>query len=237
MMDCHLDILDTLYCQSPLGAVWDDMCADDNDYEHQPSSSSDFLSNGHVRSISSSSVNSSHSASSRRSHHRRSNTEVSSIFNFADCNNYGSPPSSPPPVERPSCGPKSPNAVDMHPSLRPIPKRASSTSDASTAEDDGYIVTLMTDGISQESSLVVFDAADVAKGPVAKVPVGVNMPHGLHGCWVPGDVGGETPAQLMNANVLLRLYMRKSKEWNQLDASFSGMGIGQFFGQRGMDGR
>eukprot|EP00620_Florenciella_sp_RCC1587_P004524 CAMPEP_0182596152 /NCGR_PEP_ID=MMETSP1324-20130603/83669_1 /TAXON_ID=236786 /ORGANISM="Florenciella sp., Strain RCC1587" /LENGTH=63 /DNA_ID=CAMNT_0024813807 /DNA_START=78 /DNA_END=269 /DNA_ORIENTATION=- len=63
------------------------------------------------------------------------------------------------------------------------------------------------------------------------------MPHGLHGCWVPGNVGGSTPEQLVNANVLLKLYMRKSKEWNQVDASFSGMGIGQFFGQKGMDGR
>ena len=50
--------------------------------------------------------------------------------------------------------------------------------------------------------------------------MGVNMPHGLHGCWVPGNVGGSTPEQLVNANVLLKLYMRKSKEWNQVDASF-----------------
>jgi len=39
------------------------------------------------------------------------------------------------------------------------------------------------------------------------------------------------------AKVLLKMYERKSKEWNQVDAGFSGLGIVQFFGQKGVDGR
>merc|ERR1719424_2388557 len=58
----------------------------------------------------------------------------------------------------------------------------------------------------------------------------VNLPHGLHGCWTE-EISPDL-AQLQNAKVLLNLYMRKSKEWNQMDGAFSGMGIGQFFGQR-----
>jgi hypothetical protein len=103
-------------------------------------------------------------------------------------------------------------------------------------EDDGYIVAMLADGTEgANNSLLVFDASNVAQGPVCKVDVGTNIPHGLHGCFAE-DVR-PNPKEVAQAEALLRLYNRKSTEWNQVDASFSGMGFGQFFGQKGVDGR
>ncbi len=111
--------------------------------------------------------------------------------------------------------------------------RAAAT--AASAEDDGYILTLVTDGRAGTCELVALDAAAVAAGPVARLDLGVNLPHGLHGCWAPD--ARPSAAELDDAKTLLRMYERKSQEWNQIDASFSGLGIMQFFGQKGVSGR
>mmetsp|Transcript_35773 Transcript_35773/g.80558 ORF Transcript_35773/g.80558 Transcript_35773/m.80558 type:complete len:601 (+) Transcript_35773:92-1894(+) len=103
------------------------------------------------------------------------------------------------------------------------------------AEDDGYILTYVVDGEASSTDLVVLDASDLAKGPVARLPLGTNLPHGLHGSFAE-DIT-PTVDELKKAKVLLKMYERKSKEWNQVDAGFSGLGIVQFFGQKGVDGR
>lgn len=113
--------------------------------------------------------------------------------------------------------------------------RAGSEGTSPSAEDDGYIMSIIMDGKSKESSLIVLNAKDITKGPIARVPLGVNIPHGMHGCFVP-EVAPSL-AELNDARVLLAMYERKSKEWNQVDAGFSGLGIAQFFGQKGVDGR
>jgi carotenoid cleavage dioxygenase-like enzyme len=54
-------------------------------------------------------------------------------------------------------------------------------------EDDGYIISLLFDGHSEVSSLVVFDAKHISKGPVYKVPIeGANIPLGLHSSFAYG---------------------------------------------------
>ena len=116
---------------------------------------------------------------------------------------------------------------------------AAATAEAAAAaapEDDGYVLTLVTDGRTGTAEVVVLDAANIAAGPVARVPIeGTNIPHGLHGCWA--EDAQFTNDALSKAHTLLKLYSRKSMEWNQVDAGFSGLGIVQFFGQKGLDGR
>ena len=51
------------------------------------------------------------------------------------------------------------------------------------AEDDGYIVTFLVDGKAGDSELLVLDAAQVARGPIARIPIGTNIAHGQRGCW------------------------------------------------------
>lgn len=56
-----------------------------------------------------------------------------------------------------------------------------------TAEDDGYVVTIVTDAASLRSACWIFDARDVARGPLARVPLPARVPTGFHAKWLPGE--------------------------------------------------
>jgi all-trans-8'-apo-beta-carotenal 15,15'-oxygenase len=112
------------------------------------------------------------------------------------------------------------------------PKRGAT---ADSAEDDGYILVMMLDGAREsKAALLVLDAADVAKGPIATLKLDTYLPHGLHGTYVPDLApSGE---DILQATTLMNMYARKSREWNVVDGSFSGMGFKTLF-QKGVDGR
>ena len=52
-------------------------------------------------------------------------------------------------------------------------------------EDDGYLVTCLSNAATQESQCVVLNAQDVAKGPIARVKLPHRIPIGFHTTWVP----------------------------------------------------
>ncbi len=54
-----------------------------------------------------------------------------------------------------------------------------------TAEDDGWIMSVVHDATTDRAELVVLDAADVAAAPVARVHLPTRVPYGFHGNWVP----------------------------------------------------
>ncbi len=56
----------------------------------------------------------------------------------------------------------------------------------SRAEDDGYLVTFVTDTADWTSACWVFDAREVAAGPIAKVALPQRVPAGFHATWVDG---------------------------------------------------
>ena len=60
--------------------------------------------------------------------------------------------------------------------------------DEDEEEDDGYLVGYMMDGKERTSSLVIFDAKDVAQGPIKTCRLKAFIPHALHGTFVPGLV-------------------------------------------------
>ena len=57
----------------------------------------------------------------------------------------------------------------------------------STGEDDGYVVTITSDMNADASYAVVFDATDIAKGPVCKLRLPERISSGTHSTWAPGD--------------------------------------------------
>ena len=57
--------------------------------------------------------------------------------------------------------------------------------DGATDEDDGYLVTFVTDAADRSSELQIFDAQQVAAGPVGRVKLPVRVPPGFHACWGP----------------------------------------------------
>ena len=58
---------------------------------------------------------------------------------------------------------------------------------ASTAEDDGYVITLVTDSNTWQSDCLVFDARDIEAGPVARVRIPQRVPYGFHATWARGE--------------------------------------------------
>ncbi len=54
-------------------------------------------------------------------------------------------------------------------------------------EEDGYVITLTTDSNSWQSQCLVFDAGDVAAGPVCRVMLPQRVPAGFHATWARGE--------------------------------------------------
>lgn len=58
--------------------------------------------------------------------------------------------------------------------------------DRSSSEDDGYVITLVTDTNDWSSQCLVFDATDITPGPIARVTLPQRVPFGFHATWVAG---------------------------------------------------
>jgi ribosomal protein S5 len=64
-------------------------------------------------------------------------------------------------------------------------------------EDDGWILSVVHDGNTDRSELVVLDAADVTAAPLARVHLPRRVPFGFHGNWISDDeTGTRSPAVL-----------------------------------------
>jgi carotenoid cleavage dioxygenase len=53
-------------------------------------------------------------------------------------------------------------------------------------EDDGYVITIVTDTRRWVSEAWIFDARDIEIGPIAKVVLPYRVPAGFHATWAPG---------------------------------------------------
>jgi carotenoid cleavage dioxygenase len=53
-------------------------------------------------------------------------------------------------------------------------------------EDDGYLVTFVTDTNDNSSECLVLDARDITAGPIARVRMPERISSGTHACWSPG---------------------------------------------------
>ena len=56
-----------------------------------------------------------------------------------------------------------------------------------TAEDDGWILSIVHDANTDRSELVVLDAADFTAAPIARVHLPRRVPFGFHGNWIADD--------------------------------------------------
>ncbi len=55
----------------------------------------------------------------------------------------------------------------------------------STSEDDGYLITFASDLENDRSDALIFDAANVADGPIAKIGLPERISSGTHSTWAP----------------------------------------------------
>ena len=59
--------------------------------------------------------------------------------------------------------------------------------DRSCGEDDGYVITMVTDSNSWKSECLVFDATDITPGPICRVQMPHRVPYGFHATWARGE--------------------------------------------------
>ena len=52
-----------------------------------------------------------------------------------------------------------------------------------TGEDDGYVITFTIDVLNDRSDCAIFDARDIAAGPIARVRLPERICSGTHACW------------------------------------------------------
>jgi len=96
-----------------------------------------------------------------------------------------------------------------------------STKDGVTAEDEGYIMSVLYNGKLCESELIILSAKDLSLQ--VRAPLGIAVPHGLHGCFNPG-------ADFKKDEIERRAKLADKMEsrgnmWNEVKSDFSGLGL------------
>ena len=94
---------------------------------------------------------------------------------------------------------------------------------ATSEEDNGYILSVLYDGREEESQLLVLDATNVGAGPIVRVPLGIAVPHGLHGCFAPNETTGFE--EIDRRAKLSDKMESRGNMWNEVKSDFSGLGL------------
>jgi len=96
---------------------------------------------------------------------------------------------------------------------------------ASLEEDDGYILSVLYNGKSKESELVILRANAVANGPIARVPLGMRVPHGLYGCFTNSEEANWSAEEIERRAKLADKMESRGNMWNEVKSDFSGLGL------------
>eukprot|EP00978_Attheya_sp_CCMP212_P011339 scaffold27994_cov49-Attheya_sp.AAC.1 len=104
-------------------------------------------------------------------------------------------------------------------------KKTEETSKSDIDEDDGYILSVLYNGKSGESELVVLSAKDLKAGPMTRIPLGLGIPHGLHGCFNPDQETGWTADEIERRAKLADKMEKRGNMWNEVKSDFSGLGL------------
>eukprot|EP00558_Chaetoceros_sp_UNC1202_P014456 CAMPEP_0197254706 /NCGR_PEP_ID=MMETSP1429-20130617/69584_1 /TAXON_ID=49237 /ORGANISM="Chaetoceros sp., Strain UNC1202" /LENGTH=470 /DNA_ID=CAMNT_0042717785 /DNA_START=29 /DNA_END=1441 /DNA_ORIENTATION=+ len=92
-------------------------------------------------------------------------------------------------------------------------------------EDYGYIISVLLNGKEKKSEVIVLDAADISSGPIARVPLGIVIPHGLHGCFATSDECNWSAEEIDRRAKLADKMESRGNMWNEVKSDFSGLGL------------
>lgn len=93
------------------------------------------------------------------------------------------------------------------------------------AEDDGYILSVLYNGKNQESELIILQAKDISSGPIARVPLGIRIPHALFGCFTSAEEAQWDGEEIDRRSKLADKMESKGNMWNEVKSDFSGLGL------------
>jgi all-trans-8'-apo-beta-carotenal 15,15'-oxygenase len=91
-------------------------------------------------------------------------------------------------------------------------------------EDDGYLLSVLYNGKTRESDLVIFDAAGISSGPVTRIPLGAAIPHGYYGCFA-SEHANWSPDEILRRAKLHDKMESRGNYWNEVKSDFSGLGL------------
>jgi all-trans-8'-apo-beta-carotenal 15,15'-oxygenase len=96
---------------------------------------------------------------------------------------------------------------------------------ASSEEDDGYILSVLYNGQSKESEMVILRADAIADGPIARLPLGMRVPHGLYGCFTNAADTNWSAEEIERRAKLADKMESRGNNWNEVKSDFSGLGL------------
>jgi len=105
------------------------------------------------------------------------------------------------------------------------PSPPSYTTVLDTTEDGGYIISVLLNGKTQESHIIVFDAQSITSGPIAQIPLGMGIPHGLHGCFTAAEEATWPADEIERRTRLADKMESRGNRWNEVKSDFSGLGL------------
>jgi all-trans-8'-apo-beta-carotenal 15,15'-oxygenase len=94
-----------------------------------------------------------------------------------------------------------------------------------TSDDDGYILTVLFNGKTEQSEMVILKSTNIAAGPVARIPLGIGIPHGLHGCFTDSEEATWEGDEIMRRSKLADKMESRGNRWNEVKSDFSGLGL------------
>mmetsp|Transcript_9373 Transcript_9373/g.19668 ORF Transcript_9373/g.19668 Transcript_9373/m.19668 type:complete len:655 (-) Transcript_9373:82-2046(-) len=94
-----------------------------------------------------------------------------------------------------------------------------------SAEEDGYVLTVLFDGKAEQSELLIFDSSSVSAGPVCRIPLGIGIPHGLHGCFTTAEEATWSFDEIQRRSKLADKIEAQGDRWNEVKSDFSGLGL------------
>ena len=97
--------------------------------------------------------------------------------------------------------------------------------DDPAGEDDGYILSVLFNGEKKESDLIIFDAKNIQNGPIARIPLGIGIPHGLHGCFADSSECNWAADEIERRAKLADKMESRGNMWNEVKSDFSGLGL------------
>ena len=94
----------------------------------------------------------------------------------------------------------------------------------STDEDDGYILSVLFDGKSEQSELIVLSAREIENGPIARVPLGFAVPHGAFGVFTDDPEAAWPEDTISRRAKLADKIESRGSLWNEVKSDFAGLG-------------
>lgn len=104
------------------------------------------------------------------------------------------------------------------------PKYAARSGDLTAAEDDGYILSVLFDGKTQQSEFLIFSASRVEQGPITRIPLGFAIPHGTFGTFTNDPDAAWSYDVISRRAKLTEKIEAQGSLWNEVKSDFAGLG-------------